>query len=409
MTSSPSTPTRATPRWRRACGRLLALAARPVRRAQGTRGTVVEAYRGYGSTKEIFLIGRVFRQARPERDTKADDIAADLRDIARRIRRRKVAGATIIARFGGAETVAITDRDGYFRISLKPPGVPSGEGPWHDVDLELAADPPVQARGRVFIPPDSRRFVVISDIDDTIMHTGVADKLKMLWRLFVADAEDRVAFPGAAALCQALHAGATGDQSNPMLYVSRAPWGIYDMLSEFFRQHAIPAGPVLFLREWGLSWHHPLPRRAEDHKRDLIRHMLALYDDLPFVLIGDSGQHDPEVYAKIVAENPGRVLAVYIRNVSRDQSRAVEIERLSQAILQAGSSLVLAADTAVMADHALSLGLIGTEGATAILEECGPRDVPDSVEPIIIQTGAGAHLPELDDAPMAPASRDRDG
>ena len=60
MTSPPPTPERATPRWRKAGGRLLALVARPVRRAQGTGGTVIEAYRGYGSSKEIFLIGRVF-------------------------------------------------------------------------------------------------------------------------------------------------------------------------------------------------------------------------------------------------------------------------------------------------------------------------------------------------------------
>ena len=39
-----------------------------------------------------------------------------------------------------------------------------------------------------------------------------------------------------------------------MLYVSRAPWGIYEILEEFFRRHDIPVGPILFLREWGLSW-----------------------------------------------------------------------------------------------------------------------------------------------------------
>ncbi len=145
----------------------------------------------------------------------------------------------------------------------------------------------------MFIPPERCRCVVVSDIDDTVMRTGVANKLKMLWRLFVEDAESRVAFPGVAALYRALHAGAGGAEGNPMLYVSRAPWGLYEMLSEFFQRHGIPAGPVLFLREWGLSWTHPLPRRATDHKQALIRHMLALYRDLPFVLIGDSGQHDP--------------------------------------------------------------------------------------------------------------------
>ena len=60
-----------------------------------------------------------------------------------------------------------------------------------------------------------------------------------------------------------------------MLYVSRAPWGIYDILEEFFQRHEIPVGPILFLREWGISWKHPVPRRAVDHKRVLIEAMMA--------------------------------------------------------------------------------------------------------------------------------------
>ena len=356
-------------RWRKGAANLLAFAARPVRRAQGRGGTVVEAYRGYGTSQEIFLIGRVFRQSHPDVDASPDNVRGNLRDIARRIRRRSVKDAVITARFAGAQTRVPTDRDGYFRIHLRPRDVRDSKTPWHSVELALETDPPVSARGQVYIPPQSCRLVVVSDIDDTIMRTGVANKLKMLWRLFVASAESRVAFPGAAALCRAFHAGASGDETNPMIYVSRAPWGIYDMLDAFFRRHDIPVGPVLFLREWGLSWRHPLPRRAEQHKRELISHILTLYHGLPFVLIGDSGQHDPEVYAEIVAAHPGRVRAVYIRNVSRDAGRVGEIERLAAAVAAAGSSLVLAADSAAMARHAAGLDLIASDGEEAVLAE----------------------------------------
>ena len=62
-----------------------------------------------------------------------------------------------------------------------------------------------------------------------------------------------------------------------MLYVSRAPWSIYEVLDGFFRQHDIPVGPVLFLREWGMTLQRPLPRRGKAHKLELIRRMLDLY------------------------------------------------------------------------------------------------------------------------------------
>jgi phosphatidate phosphatase APP1 len=349
---------------------------RPVRRAQGhggkgRGGLVVEPYRGYGSRDAAFLIGRVFRQSPGIPGEDPDSLRAQWRDLRRRIARRTVAGAVVSARFGGDAVRVETDRDGYFRLHLHPCMPVSSPEEWHPVDLLLEADPPVAAEGAVFIPPDRCRCVVVSDIDDTVMRTGVANKLKMLWRLFVEDAESRVAFPGVAALYRALHAGAGGSEGNPMLYVSRAPWGLYEMLSEFFQRHGIPAGPVLFLREWGLSWTHPLPRRATDHKQALIRHMLDLYRDLPFVLIGDSGQHDPEVYAQIVEENPGRVLAVYIRNVSKDPQRIEEIVRLAAAVARAGSSLVLAADSVAMAEHAASIGLIARAAVVEVADEHG--------------------------------------
>jgi phosphatidate phosphatase APP1 len=360
-------------RWKKAANRILSLLARPVRTAaHGKAGLVLQPYRGYGSRSEVFLIGRVFRQSRPQHGGPArkDLIVTHLRDIGRRVARRAVADAVITARFCGAECRVATDRDGYFRVHLRPRDPPPSDRAWQAMELVLEQPDPVRAHAEIFIPPEHSRYVVISDIDDTVMYTGVANKLKMLWRLFVQTAESRVAFPGVAALYRALHLGVSGDERNAMLYVSRAPWGIYDILEEFFAAHRIPVGPVLFLREWGISWKRPLPRRATDHKQELIGNMLRLYSDLPFVLIGDSGQHDPEVYRHVVEEHPGRVIAVFIRDVSsRDARRRQEIEELAVAVTAAGSSLLLSADSFAMAEHAANLGLIAREALPVVRSE----------------------------------------
>ena len=63
----------------------------------------------------------------------------------------------------------------------------------------------------------------------------------------------RLPFPGVAAFLRALYAGAGGGERNPLFYVSSSPWNIYDLLSEFFSLNDIPIGPVLFLRDWGLT------------------------------------------------------------------------------------------------------------------------------------------------------------
>jgi phosphatidate phosphatase APP1 len=352
--------------------RVLRLLARPVRRAQGGEGGIVlEPYRGYGTRQEVFLIGRAFRQSTA--DGPEGGLAGELRDIARRLVRRPVREAPVTARMAGAEVATRTDRDGYFRIRLAPRDDLPADRCWHEMEVVLHDPatpdlPVVKAEGEVFVPPPDASFVVISDIDDTVVKTGVANTLAMLWRLFVLDADERTAFPGAAALYRALHRGDDGRDRNPLLYVSRAPWGTYDVLEEFFRLNDIPVGPILFLREWGVSWTWPFPRRAESHKRDLIAHMLEIYRDLPFVLIGDSGQHDPEIYRCVVEENPGRVLAVYIRNVSRDRARLAEIEALAAVVAKAGSSFMLAADSAAIASHAQGLGLMPAAAAETVRE-----------------------------------------
>jgi phosphatidate phosphatase APP1 len=373
---------------RRALRQLLELLARPVRAAAGRRGFVVRPYRGYGSGEEVFLIGRVFRQPTFGSGAPRESWRGLLLEAARRLLSWGVADGVLMARFCGAEQRITTDRDGYFRIHMRPPRPPAANQLWHEMPIELLEPLQIVTSGQIFLPPSNCRFVVISDIDDTIMETGVANKLNMLWNLFMQGAQSRVAFPGIAALLQALHHGASGREANPLLYVSRGPWSIYEILDEFFHLHRIPIGPILFLREWGLTLQSPLPRRAPDHKLALIRNMLALYRDLPFVLVGDSGQRDPEIYTQIVREHPGRVLSIYIRNVSRDPERARAIEALALEVVEAGSSLLLAADSLAMAEHAAAQGLIAPGAPAAVVEEREVQAGEPDLKPTVAVSGA---------------------
>lgn len=334
-------------------------------------GIHIQPYRGYGTRKEVFLMGRVFRQKGAVSTARRGIPLRNIMEIGRRLLRRRVAGAVLEARFGGAAQRVSTDRDGYFRVHLRSPQFPPGDGFWHHMELELTCPPDgnVRTSGELFVPPESARYVVISDIDDTVIYTGVANKAMMLWRMFLQEAKSRIAFPGVASFYRALHRGASGAELNPLLYVSRGPWSLYEVLDAFFNMHAIPNGPVLFLRDWGLSLSHPFPRRGKDHKLTLIRDMLSLYSRLPFVLIGDSGQRDPEVYARIVRERPGRVRAIYIRNVSREPERRRAIESLAEEVAAAGSSLLLAADSLAMAEDAVKRGLISAEALSEVVGE----------------------------------------
>jgi len=85
--------------------------------------------------------------------------------------------------------------------------------------------------------------------------------------------------------------------------------------------------------------------------------------------VGDCGQRDPEVYARIVAEHPDRVRAIYIRDVARNDERRKAVGELAREVMQNGSTMLLAADSFAMAEHALEHGLITGEAAARVLRE----------------------------------------
>ncbi|MDI5921603.1 DUF2183 domain-containing protein [Halomonas sp. LR5S13] len=339
-----------------------------MKRDHGHGGLTVTPYRGYGSRREAFLTGRVFRQAPLARVVPRRGFLRDLADVVRRIARHGVADARVDIHLGGSHVSVSTDQDGYFEAHLPLVSSLPLDRSWHRAELWVTADHEVSVRAsvEVYIPTHEPDLLVISDIDDTVMYTGVADKLRMLYRLFIEKPHRRTAFPGVASLYQALHRGADDRGERPILYVSRGPWAIYEMLEAFFQLNRIPVGPILFLREWGISARRPWPRRAEDHKQRLISRMLAVFEGVPCILIGDSGQHDPEVYTRIVKAHPGRIEAIYIRRVDQRVDRQRDIQRLRDQIRHTRCDLLLAADSVLIAEHAQARGFISDHGLAAV-------------------------------------------
>src|SRR5690606_19421099 len=213
------------------------------------------------------------------------------------------------------------------------------------------------ATAHVLAPPASARFGVISDLDDTVIRTDATSLVRMLRATLFHNAHTRLPFEGVAAFYRALHDGATRGEANPVFYVSSSPWNLFDLLVEFLQVRGIPLGPVM-LRDWGISSATPLPTAHGPHKRSHIAQILSFYPHLPFLLIGDSGQEDPEIYRDIGAAHPERVLAIYIRNVARDPLRRKAVDALAKKVRSAGGTMVIAEDTYEAANHAAEHGWI---------------------------------------------------
>ncbi|QSQ21394.1 DUF2183 domain-containing protein [Pyxidicoccus parkwayensis] len=315
-------------------------------------------YRGYGTAERAVIKARVLedRHVRPpqQRHTLVGSAVASYK----RYMTREIAGAHVAVRWGDKRWEGTTDEEGFLELWVPPPeGVRSG---WHMVELELLS-PEAQGVPRVAAPVRvaglSAEYGVISDIDDTVIVTGVTNPLKRAWALFLTEHRVRLPFPGVDAFYAALQGGRGGAADNPIFYVSSSPWNLYEHLDEFLALHKIPPGPLL-LRDWGLSRHGFAPGGGHGHKLEKIRGLLDTMERLPFILIGDSGQEDAEHYRTICREYRGRILCVYIRNVPGHPRRAEELEKIGADIREAGSQLLVVDDTTAAARHAARSGWI---------------------------------------------------
>ena len=327
------------------------------RRFGRLRPLQVVTYRGYGTATRAHVRGRVLEASVLERSLPDDTRLRSFRRMLRRFNSREVPDVSITAQWGAQQVVGVTDDEGYFDLELAPGAPPASDHDWNNARVEAVACPvrgliPVQASADILIPSPSAELGIISDIDDTVLQTHVTQKLKMIWVTLSGSAFTRMPFEGTSALYRALSAGLSGHANNPVFYVSKSPWNLYDFLVDFMDHHELPRGPLL-LRDIGLREAPPI-----DHKTDAVLRLFETYSALQFVLIGDSGERDPDIYLSIAERYPERVRAIYIRDVSGKHGSAGRAEAACEKARALGTEMLWVEHANKALEHARKRGLV---------------------------------------------------
>lgn len=150
---------------------------------------------------------------------------------------------------------------------------------------------------------------IISDIDDTVKISNVADRRKLLEQTFFLQFEP---VPGVAEFYHEVL-----DDDGTLHFVSSSPWQLYPPLEQFADEHDFPWASFslksMRFRDTTLL---NLFKPGTETKPPAIEAILEAHPDRTFILVGDSGEQDPEVYAQIIRKHPDRIAKVYIRNVT---------------------------------------------------------------------------------------------
>lgn len=271
---------------------------------RGWRPAVV-AYDSYGSESFIRVLGRIVLSPEDAESPKKDRNVRGWRNFAAVPLSNEVAWV----RVGGQEHMVTADRGGIIDAVI-PGNYSRGKA-----KLEMWTSGSGLDTATAHIIDDEQRFGIISDIDDTVVVTALPRPFLAAWNSFVLNEHARSPVSGMAVLYDRL---SYLRPNSPILYLSTGAWNTQPALTRFLHRNMYPSGPLL-LTDWG-----PTPTRVfrsgQDHKRTSLERLAREFPHIKWLLVGDDGQHDEEIYGEFVENHPENVAAVAIRQLTAGEA-----------------------------------------------------------------------------------------
>ncbi|MFT4213301.1 MAG: DUF2183 domain-containing protein [Microbacterium sp.] len=319
-------------------------------RRRGHRPSV-SAYPGYGGQDWVRVLGRVLIV--PPVPTRHPGVYAAVRGW-RSFAAVPVGFAQVAVTIDGVTHEVVADRGGVIDTVL-PAHLEPG---WRSVSMAVEGSEPFETR--VFVVGEDVRFGVVSDVDDTVMVTALPRPLVAAWNSFILDEHARQPVPGMAVLLERLvrqHPGA------PVVYLSTGAWNVAPTLQRFLQRHLFPAGALL-LTDWGPT-HDRWFRSGRAHKQENLRRLAREFPNVKWVLIGDDGQHDDDLYTAFTSDMPDQVAAVAIRRLSSAEAVLAGGRTAVNDHSAAGVPWVTGDDGAALLARLSEAGVIDANGGVA--------------------------------------------
>ncbi|MFI8595842.1 DUF2183 domain-containing protein [Kocuria koreensis] len=274
---------------------------------------VIVPFVGYGKTSWVRVLGRAVYKTMMFSDI-IDSFAGDQRATSpargwRSFTSVPIANAEIDVVIGDQHFQVSADHGGVIDVELAielAPGV-------HTVRMSTAGSDVVSST--VYVVPDDEKIGIICDVDDTIMVTALPRPLLAAWNSFVLSEHARMPTPGMPVFLERLH---RAHPHAPIMYLSTGAWNVAPTLRRFLSRNAYPEGTLL-LTDWGPTrtrWF----RSGAAHKVDSLKRLAREFPDMKWILVGDDGQRDPDIYNGFALRYPENVAAIVIRNLTVGES-----------------------------------------------------------------------------------------
>ncbi len=328
----------------------------------------VKVYHGFGHTTQLHVFGQVLALSPLPRKKYRKNVWTNSFALLRSFMVKPIPCALLRLKWKNIWVYANSEDDGFFKFDLEPDTTKNATG-WQELQVEMISDHSseqviAKGNGLIYFPP-ANRFGCISDIDDTFLISHSSHLLKRLYVLLTQNAHSRKPFEGVVRHYQLLsQAGSTPDKPNPFFYVSSSEWNLYDFIVEFARKNEMPAGIYLLNQLKRFSQLLKTGQGKHSGKFTRIVRIMESFPQMRFILLGDSSQRDPYIYASIVEHFPQQVHAVYIRDIYKKNKKNV-VEVLTK-IEQSGIPCCFFSHSKEAILHSQRIGLLSTEQINSI-------------------------------------------
>jgi phosphatidate phosphatase APP1 len=322
-------------------------------------------YRGFGDDSNVYIRGMVMEDKGLSKPDEGQGRFHNILAMIKRFSSDEIPGVMVKAEFLGISHVAETDDSGFFSFHFNVEEISARilSRHWHSVKFTLIDEivenqPETTATGEVRIIRGDEKRIIVSDIDDTVLISHSTRLFLKLKLMLFRNALTRTPFAGVESFYRALERGSKKNAFHPFFYVSSSEWNLYDLLENFFDHNNIPKGVFMLRRlESSIYKFWKSGQGNHEHKYDKIKFLLDLYADHQFILIGDSGQKDPEIYTRLAHEFPGRIETIYIRKIG-SKKYFENIELVNSQMEKAETSYLQVENTLDAALHAIEKGYI---------------------------------------------------
>jgi len=276
----------------------------------------IEVYHAYGNAHHVIVQGRMLHKKEFTKVSSDDGWFRNLWRRAKQIESDEISDAKIVANIQGEKFSVKSDDEGYFEFNITVTKIlKTGY-----IDMNLTIENNNYPKHiLVTIIGNQKLMGIISDFDDTIIISDVTNKIKLANNTLFKNYKQREVVSGMVNRFNEILAQNHKDIPSTLFILSGSPQQLFIPVEAFLKYHNFPKYTLILKKAHGAN-KDPLTDQFA-YKTQKIERLIKLYPHIEWVMFGDSGEKDKEVYQFIKKKYPSNVKAYYIQDVDSGEIR----------------------------------------------------------------------------------------